>query len=152
MRPVILADSRSARDGWVVVVTIRKQTVLLKELFSSGYKMEFRLSLPHIAQHLDVAGDLFPRPFYAGLLEIIDEKLVPPPGPTTRKGRPWRLPVFTETLDEYFFYVLGPDLACAILEHLVVFALGGDDGLAGGLALRRVEGIWVVHRDRKSVV
>ena len=38
-----------------------------------------RLSLPHIAQYLDVAGDLFPGPLYTGLLEIIDEELVAPP-------------------------------------------------------------------------
>ena len=38
-----------------------------------------RFSLPHIAQHLDVAGDLFPGPLYTGLLKIIDEKLVTPP-------------------------------------------------------------------------
>ena len=50
------------------------------------------------------------------------------------------------TLDEYLFDVLWPDLAGAILEHLVMLALGGDDGLAGGLALGRVEGIWrIVH-------
>jgi len=50
------------------------------------------------------------------------------------------------TLDEYLFDILGPDLAGAILEHLVMLALGGDDGLAGGLALCGVEGIWLaVH-------
>jgi hypothetical protein len=38
-----------------------------------------RLSLPHVAQHLYMAGDLFPGPFYAGLLKIIDEELVAPP-------------------------------------------------------------------------
>lgn len=38
-----------------------------------------RLSLPHIAQHLDVTGDLFPRPFYASLLEVIHQELIPPP-------------------------------------------------------------------------
>jgi hypothetical protein len=27
----------------------------------------------------------------------------------------------------------------------VMLALGGDDGLAGGLALCRVEGVWMVH-------
>jgi hypothetical protein len=39
----------------------------------------YQAPLPHIAQHLDVAGDLFPRPLYASLLEIINEELVPPP-------------------------------------------------------------------------
>jgi len=38
-----------------------------------------RLALPHIAQHLYVAGDLLPGPLYTGLLEIIDEELVAPP-------------------------------------------------------------------------
>ena len=38
-----------------------------------------RFTLPHIAQHLDVAGDLFPGPLYTGLLEIINEELVAPP-------------------------------------------------------------------------
>lgn len=50
-----------------------------------------------------------------------------------------------DTLDEYLLDVLGPYLAGAILEHLVMLALGGDDGLAGGLALCRVEGVWMVH-------
>ena len=49
------------------------------------------------------------------------------------------------TLDEYLLDILGPYLAGAILEHLVMLALGGDDGLAGGLALCRVEGGWMVH-------
>ena len=49
------------------------------------------------------------------------------------------------TLDEYLLDVLGPDLAGAVLEHLVVLALGGDDGLAGGLTLCRVEGGRVIH-------
>ena len=48
------------------------------------------------------------------------------------------------TLDEYLLDILGPDFAGAILEHLVMLALGGDDGLAGGLALGRVEGIGLV--------
>ena len=50
-----------------------------------------------------------------------------------------------DTLDEYFLDILGPDLAGAILEHLVMLTLGGDDGLAGGLALCRVEGVWMIH-------
>ena len=50
------------------------------------------------------------------------------------------------TLDEYLLDILGPDFAGAILEHLVMLALGGDDGLAGGLALCGVEGVWLaVH-------
>ena len=49
------------------------------------------------------------------------------------------------TLDEYLLDVLGPYLAGAVLEHLVMLALGGDDRLAGGLALCRVEGVWMVH-------
>jgi len=49
------------------------------------------------------------------------------------------------TLDEYLLDILGPYLAGAILEHLVMLALGGDDGLPGGLALCRVEGVWMVH-------
>lgn len=48
-------------------------------------------------------------------------------------------------MDEYLLDVFGPDLAGAVLEHLVVLALGGDDGLAGGLALCRVEGGWMIH-------
>lgn len=50
-----------------------------------------------------------------------------------------------DTLDEYLLDVLGPDFAGAVLEHLVVLALGGDDGLAGGLSLCRVEGGGMVH-------
>lgn len=50
-----------------------------------------------------------------------------------------------DTLDEYFLHVLWPDLAGTILEHLVMLALGGDDGLSGGLALCGVEGIRMVH-------
>ena len=38
-----------------------------------------RFSLPHVAQYLDVTGDLFPGAFYTGLLKEIYEKLVPPP-------------------------------------------------------------------------
>jgi hypothetical protein len=49
------------------------------------------------------------------------------------------------TLDEYFLDILGPDLAGSILEHLVMLALGGDDGLAGGLALCGVEGVRMIH-------
>ena len=55
------------------------------------------------------------------------------------------------TLDEYLLDVFGPDFAGAILEHLVVLALGGDDGLAGGLALRRVEGAWMIHGVGRAV-
>ena len=40
-----------------------------------------------------------------------------------------------DTLDEYLLDVLGPYLAGAILEHLVMLALGGYDGLASGFAL-----------------
>lgn len=50
-----------------------------------------------------------------------------------------------DTLDEYFLDILGPDLAGSVLEHLVMFALWGDDRLAGGLALCRVEGVWMIH-------
>ena len=50
-----------------------------------------------------------------------------------------------DTLDEYFLYILGPDLAGSVLEHLVMFTLGGYDGLAGGLAFCRVEGVWMIH-------
>ena len=50
-----------------------------------------------------------------------------------------------DTLNEYFFYIFRPDLAGAILEHLVVLTLGGDDGLAGGLTLGGVEGVWMIH-------
>jgi len=46
--------------------------------FPFGTENVTRLSLPHIAQDLDVTGDLFPGPLYAGLLEIIDEELVSP--------------------------------------------------------------------------
>ena len=55
------------------------------------------------------------------------------------------------TLDEYFLDILRPDLAGAILEHLVVLALGRDDGLAGGLALCRVEGVWRIHGVGRTV-
>jgi len=101
MGSVILSQSGGARDGWVVMVVrtgvvCREQTVLLEQLFSPGHKMKFwkrivriglfsgtqdvtRFTLPHIAQHLYVAGDLFPGPLYAGLLEIINEELVTPP-------------------------------------------------------------------------
>jgi len=49
------------------------------------------------------------------------------------------------TLDEDLLDVLGPNLAGAVLEHLVVLALWGDDGLAGGLALCGVEGVRMIH-------
>ena len=37
---------------------------------------------PHIAEDLDVARDLFLCAFDAGLLEMVDEELVPPPTAT----------------------------------------------------------------------
>ena len=59
-----------------------------------------RFALPHVAQHLDMTGDLFPGPFYARLLEIIDEELVSPPRTAARKGGPGRLPVLAKTYGE----------------------------------------------------
>lgn len=56
-----------------------------------------RFTLPHIAQYLDMTGDLFPGPLYACFLEIIDEKLVSPPRTAARKGGPRRLPVLAKT-------------------------------------------------------
>jgi hypothetical protein len=56
-----------------------------------------------------------------------------------------------DTLDEYFLYILGPDLAGSVLEHLVVLALGSDSGLAGGLALCGVEGVGMVHGVRGEI-
>lgn len=40
------------------------------------------LTSPHIAEDLDVARDLFLCAFDAGLLEMVDEELVPPPTAT----------------------------------------------------------------------
>jgi len=62
-----------------------------------------------------------------------------------RAGGGWTEREDEDTLDEYLFDVLGPDLAGSILEHLVMLTLGGDDRLAGGLALCRVEGGWMIH-------
>ena len=43
MSPVILSEPGGARDGWVVMMrgAVREQTVLLEQLFSPGYEMEF---------------------------------------------------------------------------------------------------------------
>jgi len=48
-----------------------------------------------------MAGDLFPGPFYASLLEIIDKELVSPPRPAARKGGPGGLPVLAKTCGGY---------------------------------------------------
>ena len=55
------------------------------------------LTSPHIAEDLDVARDLFLCALDAGLLEMLDEELVPPATASARIGGPRRLPVFPET-------------------------------------------------------
>jgi len=65
--------------------------------FRFGTEDITRFTLPHVAQHLDMTGDLFPGPFYTSLLEIIDKELVSPPRPAAREGGPGGLPVLAET-------------------------------------------------------
>lgn len=69
-------------------------------LFFFGMEEITRFTLPHIAQHLNMTGDLFPGPLYAGLLEIIDKELVSPPRTAAREGGPGRFPVLAKTCGE----------------------------------------------------
>ncbi len=60
------------------------------------------LSLPHIAQDLDVACDLFLGAFDALLVEVIDEELVAPAAAAAGLGVGGigRVPIFTEACTE----------------------------------------------------
>jgi hypothetical protein len=85
----------------------------------------------------------------ASLLQIVDEKLVPPTGSAPGVGRPGTVPVLAQTwddelsegrrmvggeptLDEHFFDEFGPNLACAVFEELPVFPLGGEGRIVVG--------------------
>ena len=68
-----------------------------------------------------------------------------PVGSGVNGGIRWKEREDEGTLDEDLLDVLGPNLAGAILEHLVMLALRGDDGLAGGLTLCGVKRGWMIH-------
>ena len=55
------------------------------------------LAPPHVAQDLDVAGDLFLGAVDAGFLEVLYEELIPPSAAAPGVGRPGRIPVFFQT-------------------------------------------------------
>ena len=71
--------------------------VIIETFFPFGMGDVTRFALPHITQHLNMAGDLLPGPFYTSLLEIINEELVSPPRTAAREGGPGRLPVLAKT-------------------------------------------------------
>jgi len=94
-------------------------------------------ALPHIPQNLNMACDLLLGSLYGVLVEIVDEKLIPPSAPAAGLGVGCvgRVPVLLEALDENGLDGFWPDLgATSILEELAMLALGGDAG-DGGVVL-----------------
>ena len=82
-----------------------------------------RMTFPHISKNLDVRGNLFLCARYVVLVEMVDEKLVPPARPTAGKVGPRGGPVELEAVEEDTFGVLRPYFGGAISKHLAVATL-----------------------------
>jgi hypothetical protein len=78
----------------------------VRNFLTASNELILWFSLPHITQDLYVTCNLLLGTRDIMFLEVIDKELVPPTTPAAGLGicSIWRIPIFTETLDEYFLY------------------------------------------------